>query len=906
MRTPVLASAILLFAALSASAQMPSREFPLELPSGAKLHAEFRKGHLQFCLRELALYEKSTADPEAARPAAKKFLRSAISRFSKQLESEDPPAADWRKLPELGAAAMRTGSTDPLVAAHYIDALLASGQTDEAVKLYQPMGVAFDKSKYPSGMRLLMLLRGKQISDRVGDPKATELIQREVHTAAPAWFDYALESKDGQRHAWSIYEQALGDAPGDAMAAAVAAYEASVLRDDWLWHMQTGRFHADKAWQVRGQTPSHTLELATWQEYADHVRQAGEHYRRAFALRPDLPEAATAMIGVAQQGHDDDSTWDWFHRAIAAEADHMPAYEAALKSLRRRWGGSVGEMLEFGEACVRTGRFDTEIPYAFVLAAHGAHTETGDWGQVFAEPRLYDKLAFVLTRLVDHPSRAGRDELSYAQAELLSQQLCFAATDDRFADATRLWDRLGDRASPEWLAMFALSEGYARSRIAAYTAHGDKLLALRPLTIPPRNDAANARKLLAGYQALAKANREPKAELYLRKWVELAQMEVDYHAGKWVDLTFDEGLNQWIGDTTAWKTEDKSTVFASNVTTGEPLWLYHQGEFPGPKEMAGEVEIVRSLSPGLMLGFYIGMLHHPQPGGRLFGIDPGRGHVAVGTPHVPIEAATFDHETPRKLHVKAWGPEHFDLYIDGRRFRSVSSDEKFHMRENCVGIGTLWWARMSGEIRFKNLRVRKLVQPPPPEFAAHAARVIYFTAAIEREPELTDHVLDRAIAHYHSGHAEQAIADFEAGLAKTPDLHQMRVFLGEMYAETGHSKRAIDELELAVDKSRGPPSHAPRTLAYVLASAADDTLRDGTRALALAKEAVATEQGKDSVGLVALACAHAEAGSFDEALAALDAAQKQQPDARGARQIGELRAKFQERQPHRLPAAKEE
>lgn len=895
--------AVILFASASfAAGQMPSREFPLELPRGAKFHAEYRKAHLQFCLRELQEYDKFTSDPQAARAAAKKFLRCAISHFSEQLESEDPDAARWRELAEMGTAAVRGGSNDPLVHMHLVDALLTAGKTELAHKAMVAMLTTFEASKYPRGMRMLVVLRTKLVCDRLGDPQAIDGAQMMLHDATAGWFNYALESPETQRHAWAIYAQALGNVLPEAGAKAISAYLADAKHDDWLAEMQQGRFHSDLAWKTRGDLPSHELKLESWQRYVDEMHKSAEHYRRAYELQPSRPEAATAMIAVAQQGHDNDSTWDWFHRAIAAEADHMPAYEAALKSLRVRWGGSTREMFDFGEACVRTGRYDTDIPSAFILAAHAAHTETGDWSKVFAEPRLYDKLAFVVTRLVDHPSRAGVDELSFVQADLLSQNLCFAVSADNFADASRLWDRLGERASPEWLSMFALSEGYSRSRIAAYAAHGEKLLALRPLTIPPRTDPANARKLLAGYQALQKANRDRKADLYFQKWVELAQMEVDYHNGKWVDLTFDEALNQWIGDTRPWKREDEYSAVGSNVTTGDALWLYHQGEFPGPKEMTGEVEIVRSLSPGLMLGFYVGMLHNRDAGGRLFGIDPSHGHVAVGTPLTPIEAATLDFK-PRVLHVKAWGPEHFAFYVDGRLYRSATNDPKFHMQQNCVGIGTLWWARMAGEIRFKNLRVRKLAEPPPPSVLEFEKRIAYYTDAIKREPQLTDHLFDRALAHYYLDHHAQAIADFEAALGKTPDQHQMRVYLGECYGNVGRGKEALEQLELALNKTRGPLDHAQRMMAYLLASLPESAQRDGARALDLANLAVDAEQQGDGVGLMYLACAQAESGRYEEALKSLAVAENLPLESKHKRQLSGLRTAFQQNKPHRLSAA---
>ena len=59
-------------------------------------------------------------------------------------------------------------------------------------------------------------------------------------------------------------------------------------------------------------------------------------------------------------------------------------------------------------------------------------------------------------------------------------------------------------------------------------------------------------------------------------------------------------------------------------------------------------------------------------------------------------------------------------------------------------------------------------------------------------------------------------------------------------------------------------------IAWILATAPNDDLRDGAKALALAKSAVDQTQGKDPIALDAMAAALAENQQFDNAVQTCD------------------------------------
>ncbi len=123
----------------------------------------------------------------------------------------------------------------------------------------------------------------------------------------------------------------------------------------------------------------------------------------------------------------------------------------------------------------------------------------------------------------------------------------------------------------------------------------------------------------------------------------------------------------------------------------------------------------------------------------------------------------------------------------------------------------------------------------------------------------------------------EAIADFTEAIRLDPE------WAGKYYENRAIGRRrqngaagALADLDLAA-KTRPNDARLVWHRALILATAADDKLRDGKRALALARSAVDTTRGTDPDALAALAAAHAELGDFPHAIEAVEAALKLPP-----------------------------
>ncbi len=411
----------------------------IEIPAEARTSAGFRQALLNFCLNELRLYEQRTADRPNVKDAAKAFLRRSIVELRLP---DDRSARNGPTLSQLAAKAIdEARSKDPFVRGHYAHWLWRHGRQKEAEAAYSSAKSAFDRSSYPPGMRWLVLLHMKRVmstSERVQQPiRALEML----YDVAPDWFAYARTLPNSQRAAWRLYTEGIDGYLPRAKKSLDACGQASE-KDPWIWEMLQAQYELDFSRHERGAGPAYRVNRDKWLSYLQHARLASQHFRQAHSLRPDFPEAATAMITMASRGLDLEIAWSWFQRAVAAEADYMPAYQALLESLRPENGGSVDEMLAFGDRCAHTGRYDTNVPYMCVVAALAAQ-EASLAENLLDRSRHYEKLEYVLLRLADHPFHDRTGNLCPTRRRLLLRNLAFAIDAGRMTAASRLWARLG-------------------------------------------------------------------------------------------------------------------------------------------------------------------------------------------------------------------------------------------------------------------------------------------------------------------------------------------------------------------------------------------------------------------------------------------------------------------------------
>jgi tetratricopeptide (TPR) repeat protein len=139
-----------------------------------------------------------------------------------------------------------------------------------------------------------------------------------------------------------------------------------------------------------------------------------------------------------------------------------------------------------------------------------------------------------------------------------------------------------------------------------------------------------------------------------------------------------------------------------------------------------------------------------------------------------------------------------------------------------------------------------------------------FSIAIRLDPKCVDYYLQRGFVREIVRQREKALEDFNECLKLDSKHRQAYMHRGAIHCFLGNWKQSLKDFDSVLDLDpKDPMAYAMK--ANVLAACPDARIRDGKKALELAKKAC--ELGNyGSFGLQALAEAYAENGQFDEAV----------------------------------------
>jgi tetratricopeptide (TPR) repeat protein len=144
--------------------------------------------------------------------------------------------------------------------------------------------------------------------------------------------------------------------------------------------------------------------------------------------------------------------------------------------------------------------------------------------------------------------------------------------------------------------------------------------------------------------------------------------------------------------------------------------------------------------------------------------------------------------------------------------------------------------------------------------------VPHLRTAAELKPDAAEIHNSLAIALVKTGHVDEAIPHFERAVEIDPSFVEAHFNLGDaLYYLQGKAREALEHWQAVL---RAEPNHVPvlDSVAWVLATSRDDSLRNGTRAVELAERAVRVSGGKSPSLFDTLAAAYAETGRFSEAV----------------------------------------
>jgi tetratricopeptide (TPR) repeat protein len=138
-------------------------------------------------------------------------------------------------------------------------------------------------------------------------------------------------------------------------------------------------------------------------------------------------------------------------------------------------------------------------------------------------------------------------------------------------------------------------------------------------------------------------------------------------------------------------------------------------------------------------------------------------------------------------------------------------------------------------------------------------------SAVDLRPDNSPAHENLAKALLQKGEVADALVHYHKLLELQPDNIEVHNIVGTVLVQQGEIKAGVEEWQkvLQIQPDNG---NALSNLAWVFATASDDSLRDGPRAVQLAQEAVRISGGRIPILFRTLAAAYAENRQFPEAI----------------------------------------
>ena len=167
-----------------------------------------------------------------------------------------------------------------------------------------------------------------------------------------------------------------------------------------------------------------------------------------------------------------------------------------------------------------------------------------------------------------------------------------------------------------------------------------------------------------------------------------------------------------------------------------------------------------------------------------------------------------------------------------------------------------------------------------------------FEQVVRARPHMASVFFDYGLSLFRQGRLDAAEQTLRRALELQADHGGAHYQLGCLLASRGQFREALDHWRLAAGAN---PSDAQTlvTLAWVLATADDASLRNGRKAVELAQKADELAKGADPSILDTLAAAFAEDGRFDDAAAAARASIERWKAIGKPEAVGEVEARLQ-------------
>ena len=463
---------------------------------------------------------------------AREFLELSIERRFGGLGNDR-----WDRLNSLYRQLERAGCNDPRV--------LLAGSDLVADRLQIPaqlQRVRLELAKEPESAalgficgKLLASARRTVKMDPGSIQEADDYTLKQLAAALTAGAYQTNEWAVLSFHLASVGEDGLVDREGQRLLKVLAAADGV---PEWFIERWRGAHELRLAWKARGDGFVDTVTESGWTKFNEHSEKAREHLERAWKADPTLPFAAAQLCEVMLGIGDYPEMREWFDRSVAADFEYSSAYHHVLWGLQPRWHGSHEAMVEFGRACLNTGRFDTDVPWNLHKAVWEVIGETKDYYPLHQDRRMFEDLV----HLYDGYEKRFTNDLVVRRTHQ-SRKLAAAITGGHWDEAQQFLKVVGQHPVPEAYlkfgyqpfdaAVLAISRGQTKTHPLAEAARLRK-----------RGDYTAARSKLTEARA-ADMDSDGLAAPWIASLDDLIRLEEVLATGEAVSLTAAAAPHLW-------------------------------------------------------------------------------------------------------------------------------------------------------------------------------------------------------------------------------------------------------------------------------------------------------------------------------------------------------------------------
>ncbi len=677
---------------------------PISISSTVKTQAEFARLSRKWRERNmLDAYQKVGSHDERW----DKLAVELISQWIK-FRLDEPDALRKEDLMSLGQKLLDLNCNDPLIV--YCCGVL-NNEVPFQIKQFEKALETFKSTSYP---KVLPFFASALLISSYKDSKSELPVIQKLYDTSLTLFKETLE--DGSYTQEEI-PLLLHDFGTDALNALFKRrgeslckiFESSPIAERWAIHVFWGRHYVDAAWEARGSDYSNTVTERGWKRFYENLSKASVEFTRAWKLNPDRPEAAASMITV-EMGLGEENAREnmrmWFDRAVTAQFDYGKAYDLFLWGIRPRWIGSHEDMLSFGEQCLNTGRFDTQVPNYYLTAILNVGSELDDPNLLYGDPKICQNLKHLFEGQLKEPSRNQLRNFDRSMCAIMAYKA------HQYQDARIQLETINFKLDPKSVDHFKEDLSQMVEKVCAFSGPAQaEIKAGEEDYLHYQTEKALKNYLMAA--DLAKT--DPRSLPWIQHRTTLLELESALNQFEWVPFLPPTNFLGWSIERGDWKILEDGSLEVKASADG--MMIKSLARIGPDFEVKGEIEFVSSSNGQYQAGVVFGYPEFKKKHWMSFRVKrtSHEGEVAYFSQHfyAPQKSVKIPILDKNQFHVQSWNNK-LTSYLNGQLITENDSPPEgafVNEPDSLVGFGG-FYDQNEFVVRYRNIMIRRLKSAP--------------------------------------------------------------------------------------------------------------------------------------------------------------------------------------------------